>query len=115
MSPMSAVDPQLFKSKEIDDFQRQLNLQSIVPCRGYRRNHQQYPLFCYVNNITGCWLSENLSTLAAFIRRARKHMDRYPSNNDWQAYHELVKQYLDGIEKRCEAFGVAFDEYYQLI
>jgi len=77
----------------INTLQKQLNAKQNIPDRGFRRNVSVYELISYVNNITGCYLSENMEPIPVFIERARQYMTE--NNAEEQAqYHKLVSEYL---------------------
>ena len=96
----------LFESKEISNFQTVLNSVENAPSRGYRRNVTVYTLVCYVNNITGCYLSKNSEPIPVFIGRARGHMQDYPPGEVWGNYYELVTKYLNMVESHLESYGI---------
>ena len=58
-----------------------------------------YPLVCYVNNISGLYISSNFDVIPIFIDRAYKEFQRlrkfYEKNKEQEApYYELVMEYL---------------------
>jgi hypothetical protein len=65
-----------------------------------------YTLVCYVNNITGCYLSKNEEPIPIFIGRAREHMKEFPAGEEWKKYYELVSIYLSQVESHLESFGI---------
>jgi len=87
------------KSTEIQSFFDKLNAKDKTPKNAYRRNAPIYSLICYVNNITGCYLSDNLDPIPVFIERSRLHMDDIYPDDESQEYYLLVSEYLDFIEK----------------
>lgn len=96
----------LFESEKVRNIQALLNSKKIAPSRGYRRNVSVYSLVCYVNNITGCYLSRNEEPIPIFIGRARQHMVDFPAGNEWEGYYELVSSYLDLLESHLKRHGI---------
>lgn len=96
------------KSKEIALLQKKLNAAENVPPRGFRRNVPVYQLICYVNNITGCYISKNIQPIPIFIERAREFIkDNQVDEN--AGYYDLVLRYLDAVESYLSEDG--YDEY----
>lgn len=60
---------------DLEKIQKIINSKDLCPRYGYRRNAAVYELVCYVNNITGCYLSNNLDPIKIFIRRAKEYME----------------------------------------
>jgi hypothetical protein len=77
---------------------RVLNHEDSVPARGYRRDVREYALISYVNNIIGCYLSDNYHVIPIFIERARIHMKDHEANESTSAYYERVAQFLNDME-----------------
>lgn len=96
----------LFESEEISSLQVLLNSKEFAPSRGYRRNVTVYTLVCYVNNITGCYISRNEEPIPIFIGRARDHMRDFPADEEWDRYYDLVSKYLDQIESHLNNYGI---------
>lgn len=96
----------LFESDEIKQLQGVLNSKELAPRLGFRRDAVVYPLVCYVNNITGCYLSKNIEPIPLFIERARIHMQEIPAIDEWFEYYGLVAKYLDLVENHLKDFGV---------
>jgi hypothetical protein len=87
--------------KMSDDFleiMKLINAPEVVPPKCYRRNSIAYPLICYVNNITGCYISKNFDAIPIFIERARLHMDGKFTDFVGEEYCNLVARYLDQME-----------------
>jgi len=99
----------LFLSEEIEGFQKKLNSKEHAPKGGYRRNVVVYTLLCYVNNITACYVSENEEPISIFIGRARKHMQKFPSD-ERKEYYDLVEGYCNALEAHLKAHG-KFEPY----
>ena len=96
----------LFDSEEIRDIQVLLNSKEFAPARGYRRNVTVYTLVCYVNNITGCYISKNEEPIPVFIGRAREHMKKFPAGAEWDEYYGLVSRYLNEVKAHLEKYGI---------
>ncbi len=84
-------------TEKIHYLQQQLNKTENVPNRCYRRNVSIYELVCYVNNITGCYISENFDPIPVFIERSKQFME-VNSNNEWEMYYHLANEYFEAIE-----------------
>ena len=87
---------------DITKIQKKLNSKEILPAKGFRRDMPIYELVCYVNNITGCFLSENYLPIGIFIERARNYMEDYKSGDKNEKYYNQVTEYLNLIEKYLE-------------
>ena len=96
----------LFESEEIESIQGMLNSEESVPCMGFRRNVAVYELVCYVNNITGCYLSKNSQPIPIFIGRCRTYFERCPPKAEEIGYFQLVNKYIDLMEKHLKENGV---------
>jgi len=91
---------------ELLELQRQLNSENFPVGQIYRRNEINYPLVCYANIITGCYISENYKTLVVFIDRARQHMEHHQEKPREQGYYLFIENYLNKMEKYLESKGV---------
>lgn len=96
----------LFESELISSIQASLNSKEFAPSRGYRRDVRVYSLVCFVNNITGCYLSKNEEPIPVFIERAREHMREFPAGEEWERYYELVSEYLNELESHFASNGI---------
>lgn len=85
-------------SDELRNIQKQLNSAESVAGEIYRRNEINYPLVCYVNNITGCYISDNFETVVMFIGRAREHMKKNQEKPREEGYYSLVEEYISKME-----------------
>jgi len=85
--------------KELENYQKQLNDKNNLPDKIYRRNHPDYPLICYINNILGTYVSLNFESLPLFISRAYYHIIDRKNHNGDKLYYELVMEYLIIITK----------------
>lgn len=92
--------------------QSRINSPSCLPPRALRRNSGTYPLLCYVNAITGLFLSENLEPIPLFIARAAEHMKEHPPSAGEAAYYDLVLRYISQMayHLREHAEGIEFPE-----
>lgn len=91
--------------EEILILQKKLNTGDTVPKGGYRRNALVYPLVCYVNNITACYLSGNYKVVSVFVRRAKHFMVN--NNIDYAVdYYTIVSKYISLIEIEHEEVRV---------
>ena len=86
----------------IPDIQHKLNLPEYLPPYAYRRNYKHYELVSYVNNITGCCLSENFRTIKVLIERIRIFMEINPSTAESRKYYELVNNYITQVEEQLD-------------
>ncbi len=81
-------------STQIEAFHTQLNHPDVVSPIWYRRNHQHYALICYVNVITGLYMSHNYNLIPLFLNRAYHHIHNQIGNETASLYHRLVLEYL---------------------
>jgi hypothetical protein len=90
---------------EITEIQKRLNSDDILPDKAFRRDKFNYPLVSLVNNITGCFLSENYKPIPILIDRA---LVEFESNNDpCPNYKELVFKYFKLMVKYLIEIGFA--------
>ena len=82
--------------------QLRLNSKEFAPARGFRRDVTVYSLVCYLNNITGCYLSKNAEPISIFIGRARSHMEDHPAGDDWGIYYKMAADYLSLVESHLQ-------------
>lgn len=92
--------------EEIKRLHKMLNQRDIVPDRCYRRNSRHYPLVCYVNNISGLYMSSNFDGIPIFIDRAYNELQRlrpiYKENTEQElTYYGLVLRYLGIMADFC--------------
>jgi hypothetical protein len=83
----------------IEQLQKQLNRSGLLPESYYRRNHIHYPLICYVNNLTGLYLSSNYEGIPLFVNRAYDHLRKTKEKPLSEIYANLVMEYLSQIAK----------------
>jgi hypothetical protein len=67
--------------------------------RGFRRDVRECELVSYVNNIVGCYLSDNYELILVFIERARFHMMDCEANENTGFYYNKVEDFLLDMEK----------------
>ena len=84
--------------KRIFELQEKLNDKEYIPRMAYRRNSTVYTLVCYVNNITGCYISSNYSPILVFIERGRLYMEEN-KREELEIYYQLVKEYFEVLEE----------------
>ena len=107
-------EPGQFESsmEVIRAFQAVLNSASSIPEHAFRRNSTSYPLVCYVNNITGLFLSQSFDAVPIFVARAIEHMAEFPPHTErLERYHQLVTSYLTHTAYHLSNFvaGTVFD------
>lgn len=78
----------------IKRFQEYINSPRLVPEQSYRMSSSTYSLVCYVNQITGLYLSKNYSVIPVFLRRAHDQLLKASTERVSEPYRELVTQYL---------------------
>ncbi len=83
--------------EKIELLQKKLNARENVPRLGYRRNVSVYELVCYLNNITGCYISKNFGPIPVFIERARNYINENEAE-ELMEYYNLASEYLNTIE-----------------
>lgn len=95
--------------EEITQLHKILNQKDMVPERCYRRNNRHYPLVCYVNNISGLFISSNFDGIPIFIDRAYKELQRLRQNSDknqeYLTYYGIVLKYLGIMADFCYNSG----------
>ena len=80
----------------IEGWHKVLNHPDLLPEKAFRRNASIYELVSYVNNIIGCYSSENFGPIPLFIERARSHMSENP--NEHEQYYSKVEGYLKDLK-----------------
>lgn len=84
--------------------QKELNKPDNVPAKAYRRDVSVYELVSYVNNITGCYFSENYKPIPLFIERGRVYMDENYKEGV-AGYFKLVEEYFSLLEKHGDSLN----------
>jgi|GEM_PF-1473246 len=82
--------------------QKELNKIENIPKMAYRRDSKVYSLVCYVNNITGCFLSDNYMPIKIFSERINDYIEEN-KNKEMENYYKLIKQYILLINKFIDA------------
>ena len=77
---------------EISEFQKRLNSEEVLPPQAFRRDKFNYALVSYVNNVTGCYLSNNFKPIPVFIERALNNTEN--SGADCTEYKKLAFEYF---------------------
>ena len=95
---------------KIKDFQTKLNHSDIVPERCYRRNSPHYRSMCYVNNISGLFISSNFDAIPIFVDRAYKEIQTIKkifnkNGTEMPPYYSLVLEYLVLMAEFCNLLG----------
>ena len=92
-------------------FQAKLASAGTLPVRSLRRNSSEYPLVCYINNVTALFVSENWEAVPIFVARAAEHMIARPADDRLHAYYTLAGHYLSQIVHHLMVYvgGVEFD------
>jgi hypothetical protein len=83
--------------KEIRRFQEHINSPRLAPDQCYRMSSTSYVLVCYVNQVTGLFLSKNYYVIPIFLRRAYDMLDKVSPERVSEPYRNLVKQYLSHV------------------
>jgi hypothetical protein len=83
--------------RHIKKFQEHINSPRLVPDQCYRMASSTYALVCYVNQITGLYLSKNYSLIPIFLERAYDQVKKASSERVSEPYRNLVVQYLSHI------------------
>ena len=96
----------------IAKMQAGLARQDLLPPRSLRRNVGDYPLVCYVNNITALLLSGNYEPVPIFIARAAEHQKAHPATAESDSYYAAVTRYLGQVTHHLRTYvgGLEFDE-----
>lgn len=96
--------------RHIKQFQEHLNSPRLVPDQCYRMSSSSYALVCYVNQVTGLYLSKNYSVIPIFLQRAYDQAMKASGELVSEPYRTLVVQYLSHVahfltEYRCFTEG----------
>ena len=83
--------------RTIKRFQEHINSPRLVPDQCYRMASTTYQLVCYVNQITGLYLSKNYSVVPIFLQRAHEQLRKANSERVSEPYRELVLHYLSHV------------------
>jgi len=77
---------------EIAELQKRLNSEEVLPPQAFRRDKFNYSFISYVNNVTGCYLSNNFKPIPVFIERALNNTE--DSGTDCAEYKKLAFEYF---------------------
>ena len=83
--------------KVIKKFQEHINSPRLVPEQCYRMASSTFMLVCYVNQITGLFLSKNYNVIPIFLMRAHKELITGQNERVSEPYRNLVMQYLSHV------------------
>jgi len=83
-----------------------MNAEENLPPMAFRRNVPVYALVSYINNIIGCYLSDNYKSIPIFIERSKIHINDNPANEKLRPYYELVETYLNIMESHLMSHGI---------
>jgi len=91
-------------------FQTKLASAETLPVRSLR-NSGEYPLVCYINNVTALFVSENWEAVPIFVARAAERMIARPADDRLHAYYALTGRYLSQIVHHLMVYvgGIEFD------
>lgn len=78
---------------EIVALQKEINKPENLPKMAFRRNSKAYPLICYVNNITGCFLSKNYDPIIIFVARVEVYIEENDIE-EFKNYYMLINKYF---------------------
>jgi hypothetical protein len=81
----------------IKRFQAYLNSPRLVPDQCYRMASATFLLVCYVNQVTGLYLSKNYAVIPIFLHRAYEQLAKVHSERVSEPYRQLVLQYLSHV------------------
>ncbi|MBY6191289.1 hypothetical protein KUV22_12715 [Microbulbifer agarilyticus] len=75
-------------------FAKELNRQSNLPSKAFRRDAPIYALVSTMNNIIGCHLSGNDRPISVLKERALQFMEENPAAKETEIYYELAHDLL---------------------
>jgi hypothetical protein len=81
----------------IKRFQEHINSPRLVPDQCYRMASPTYALVCYVNQVTGLYLSKNYPVIPMFLGRAYEQANKVSGERVSEPYRNLVIQYLSHV------------------
>ncbi|MGK5070857.1 hypothetical protein [Janthinobacterium sp. RT4P48] len=83
--------------REIKSFQEHINSPRLCPDQCYRMASPTYALVCYVNQVTGLFLSKNYYVIPIFLQRAYAALQEVDAERVSVPYRRLVEQYLSHV------------------
>jgi len=99
--------------KALQQLQKCLNAPDVVPEQCYRMNSATYPLVCYINQLTGLFLSGNYPVIPIFLDRAYCALTDVPHARVSEAYRVLALDYLGQMARFVVQYGgLSEDERY---
>lgn len=99
--------------KALQQLQKCLNAPDVVPEQCYRMNSATYPLVCYINQLTGLFLSDNYPVIPIFLDRAYRALTDVPHARVSEAYRVLALDYLGQMARFVVQYGgLSEDERY---
>jgi hypothetical protein len=84
-------------SQTIQEIQAKLNTEQCLPRMAFRRDVSIYELVSYVNNITGCYISENYKPIYILVDRCKFFMECH-KDSSYKSYYELVTEYINQLK-----------------
>ena len=81
----------------IKQFQEHINSPRLVPDQCHRMASSTYALVCYVNQVTGLFLSKNYYIIPIFLQRAFDQLLKENNERVSEPYRNLVMQYLSHV------------------
>jgi len=91
---------ELFLDEKLACVLRKLNSKKFTPKKIYRRDVAHYELICYLNNITGCYLSGNNAAAKLFSQRARIYIEDNNFSKSEPEYCALAEEFLTLMENQ---------------
>ncbi len=78
----------------IKRFQEHINSPRLVPDQCYRMASTTFGLVCWVNQVTGLFLSKNYYVIPFFLQKAQEQIDAAKPERVSEQYRHLAQQYL---------------------
>ncbi|UQV43532.1 hypothetical protein KIV45_16400 [Janthinobacterium lividum] len=85
--------------QEIKRYQEHINSPRLCPEQCYRMASPTYALVCYVNQVTGLFLSKNYYMIPIFLQRAYGVLLALKPERVSEPYRNLVEQYLSHVAR----------------
>ena len=96
--------------RTIKRFQAHINSPRLVPDQCYRMSRMTYALVCYVNQVTGLYLSKNYPMIPIFLMRAYEELQAANPERVSEPYRILVLQYLSHVAHFIVDYGCLTDD-----
>lgn len=100
--------------REIKKFQEHLNSSRLAPDQCFRMASPTYALVCYVNQVTGLYLSKNYPVIPIFLARAHEALVKVNHDRVSEAYRRLVLDYLSHVAHFLVSFNCLREDEAQL-